>query len=208
MKLLQGFRPTSNHLAFLFQSHVEYNSQSPNDILTFRWEPPFGTHGNITFHFTAVPKIPSVFWLTFGKSYKQVRELLSGVKSNALSWTLTNVSAPRSISLKLTENITVISNKVFGYSSAFCLFSLNFIYFYFHGYLQTEIFCTCLNQRLNFLLTGWWEPNNSKTAMHYISSVTSAHNIAIHNTRRDHRLPVDIVTMQAGADLKRSKYRR
>lgn len=43
-------------------------------MLKFRWIPPLRSAGNITFHFTAVPKIPSSYWLKFATQERQVIE--------------------------------------------------------------------------------------------------------------------------------------
>ena len=44
-------------------------------MLKFRWIPPLRSAGNITFHFTAVPKIPSSYWLKFATQELQVIQL-------------------------------------------------------------------------------------------------------------------------------------
>ena len=45
--------------------------------MKFQWIPPIGAYGNITFHFTAIPRIPSVYWLTFGKNQQVIYKFLN-----------------------------------------------------------------------------------------------------------------------------------
>ncbi|XP_057313409.1 uncharacterized protein LOC130654794 [Hydractinia symbiolongicarpus] len=54
----------------LRQNRIQYNNNPSLELMKFRWIPPQSAHGNITFHFTAIPTVPSIYWLTFSSNYQ------------------------------------------------------------------------------------------------------------------------------------------